>query len=85
MHALGSHLLMELRDCNPTIRRSLGEVRNALVFAAREAKATIVDISFHERFECNHPSMVEMKRGILSLENVKLPRKVSQAELQAVS
>jgi S-adenosylmethionine decarboxylase len=126
---------VELRDCNPTILKNLEEVRDALVSAAKEAKATIIDISFHEfnpfgisgmvviaeshlsvhtwpeynyaaldiftcgdvikpevaassiieRFECKNPSMVEMKRGILSHENVKLPHKVSQSELQTVS
>ena len=135
MYALGTHLLVELRDCNPAILKNLEEVRDALVSAAKEAKATIVDISFHEfnpfgisgmvviaeshlsihtwpeynyaavdiftcgdvikpevaaasiieRFECKNPSMVEMKRGILSHENLRLPHKVSQEELQAVS
>lgn len=122
---------MELKDCNPAILKSLDEVRDALVSAAIEAKATIVDISFHEfnpfgisgmvviaeshlsihtwpeygyaavdiftcgdlinpqvaaaylikRFECKNPSIVEMKRGILSHENIKLPHK---CELQTV-
>ena len=135
MYALGTHLLVELRDCNPAILKNLEEVRDALVSAAKEAKATIIDISFHEfnpfgisgmvviaeshlsihtwpeynyaavdiftcgdvikpevaaasiieRFGCKNPSMVEMKRGILSHENVRLPHKVSQEELQAVS
>jgi len=135
LYALGTHLLVELRDCNPAILKNLEEVRDALVSAAKEAKATIVDISFHEfnpfgisgmvviaeshlsihtwpeynyaavdiftcgdvikpevaaasiieRFECKNPSMVEMKRGILSHENLRLPHKVSQEELQAVS
>lgn len=125
---------MELRDCNPTILASLEEVRDALVSAAKKAKATVIDISFHEfnpfgisgmvviaeshlsvhtwpeygyaavdiftcgdlikpevaaasiieRFESRNPSMVEMKRGILSHENIKLPHKVSQSELEAV-
>ena len=47
MHALGTHLLVELRECNPEILKDLKRVKNALVSAAREAKATIVDISFH--------------------------------------
>lgn len=131
MYALGAHLLAELKDCNPAILKSLDEVRDALVSAAIEAKATIVDISFHEfnpfgisgmvviaeshlsihtwpeygyaavdiftcgdlinpqvaaaylikRFECKNPSIVEMKRGILSHENIKLPHK---CELQTV-
>ncbi|NWF98894.1 MAG: adenosylmethionine decarboxylase [Nitrospirae bacterium] len=126
MYALGTHLLVELRDCNPKILKSLDNVRNALVSAAREAKATIIDVSFHEfnpfgisgvvviaeshltihtwpeydyaavdiftcgdiikpevaaaylieKFECKNPSIVEMKRGILSHRNEKLPHKV---------
>jgi S-adenosylmethionine decarboxylase len=129
LNALGTHLLVELRDCNPEILKSLEKVRNALVSAAKEAKATIVDISFHEfnpfgisgvvviaeshltihtwpeysyaavdiftcgdlikpeeaasyliqQFECKNPSIVEMKRGILSPNNEKLPHKVPAA------
>ncbi|MFZ5907510.1 MAG: adenosylmethionine decarboxylase [Nitrospirota bacterium] len=128
MYALGTHLLVELRECNHEILKSLEKVRNALVSAAQEAKATIVDISFHEfnpfgisgvvviaeshltihtwpeydyaavdiftcgdtikpevaasyliqQFGSKNPSIVEMKRGILSPENKKLPHKVSQ-------
>ena len=127
LNALGTHLLIELRECNPEILKSLKKVRNALVSAAKEARATIVDISFHEfnpfgisgvvviaeshltvhtwpeygyaavdiftcgevikpevaasflikQFECRNPSVVEMKRGILSHENEKLPHKVN--------
>jgi len=134
LYALGTHLLVELRDCNPTILKNLDDVRDALVSAAKEAKATIVDISFHEfnpfgisgmvviaeshlsihtwpeysyaavdiftcgdvikpevaaaslieRFESKNPSVVEMKRGILSHENVKLPHKFSPEEFQTV-
>ena len=120
---------MELRECNPEILKSLKKVRNALVSAAKEAKATIVDISFHEfnpfgisgvvviaeshltvhtwpeygyaaidiftcgdvikpevaasylirQFESKSPSIVEMKRGILSHTNERLPHKVSSS------
>jgi len=129
LHALGTHLLVELRECNPDIIKSLEKVRNALVSAAKEAKATIVNVSFHEfnpfgisgvvviaeshltihtwpeyayaaidiftcgelikpevaasylieQFECKNPSIVEMKRGILSHENEKLPHKVTSS------
>ncbi len=129
MYALGTHLLVELRECNTEILKNLEKVRNALVSAAKEAKATIVDVSFHEfnpfgisgvvviaeshltihtwpeydyaaidiftcgdiikpevaasflikQFECRNPSIVEMKRGILSHENEKLPHKVSSS------
>ncbi|MGE5893696.1 MAG: adenosylmethionine decarboxylase [bacterium] len=132
MHALGSHLLVEMKDCNPTILMSLQQVTDAMVSAAKEAKATIVDVSFHEfnpfgisgmvviaeshlsihtwpeysyaavdiftcgdvikpeiaaqhlieRFECKNPSIVEMKRGVISHTNERLPHKVSEGEVQ---
>jgi len=135
LHALGTHLLVELRDCNPEILKDLNRVKEALVSAAKKAKATIVDVSFHEfnpfgisgmvviaeshlsihtwpeyayaavdiftcgdiikpevaatylvsQFESRNPSIVEMKRGILSFSNEKLPHKVYDAELQMVS
>jgi S-adenosylmethionine decarboxylase len=131
LHALGTHLLVELRDCNPEILKDLKKVKNALVSAAKEAKATIVDISFHEfnpfgisgmvviaeshlsihtwpeyayaavdiftcgdiikpevaasflieKFESRSPSIVELKRGILSHVNKKLPHKITDAVL----
>lgn len=135
MYALGAHLLVELRDCNPAILKNLEEVRDALVSAAREARATIIDISFHEfnpfgisgmviiaeshlsihtwpeygyaaidiftcgdvikpevaasylvkRFESRNPSIVEMKRGILSHDNERLPHKISVQELETAA
>jgi S-adenosylmethionine decarboxylase len=125
---------VELRECNPEILKDLQRVKNALVSAAKEAKATIVDISFHEfnpfgisgmvviaeshlsihtwpeysyaavdiftcgdiikpevaasflieQFESKNPSIVELKRGILSHMNEKLPHKVTDSELQSV-
>lgn len=134
LHALGTHLLVELRECNPDILKDLKKVRNAMVSAAKEAKATIVDISFHEfnpfgisgmvviaeshlsihtwpeygyaavdiftcgdiikpevaasflirEFESKSPSIVEMKRGILSCANEKLPHKISDDLLEPV-
>lgn len=135
MHALGTHLLVELRDCNPEILKNIGKVKDALVSAAKEARATIIDVSFHEfnpfgisgmvviaeshlsihtwpeygyaaadiftcgdiikpevaaqclieQFESRNPSIVEMKRGILSCSNEKLPHKVCDVEFQMVS
>ncbi len=129
MYALGTHLLVELRECNPEILNSIEKVRSIMVSAAKDAKATIVDVSFHEfnpfgisgvvviaeshltihtwpeydyaavdiftcgdiikpevaasylirELECKNPSIVEMKRGILSHENVKLPHKASSS------
>jgi S-adenosylmethionine decarboxylase len=136
LHALGSHLLVELRDCNPATLISLQKITDAMVSAAIEAKATIVDVSFHEfnpfgisgmvviaeshlsihtwpeysyaavdiftcgdvikpevaaqylieKLECKNPSIVEMKRGLISHKNEKLPHKVStDAECEMVS
>jgi len=48
LSSLGIHLLVEMKDCDPEILKSLGKVKNAMVAAAKEAKATIVDICFHE-------------------------------------
>jgi S-adenosylmethionine decarboxylase len=129
LYALGTHLLVELRDCNPAILRSLEKVKNILISAAKEARATIIDLSFHEfnpfgisgvvviaeshltihtwpeygyaavdiftcgdvikpevaasclikLFECKNPSVVEMKRGILSYKNKKLPHKITSS------
>jgi S-adenosylmethionine decarboxylase len=129
LYALGTHLLIELKECNPEILKNLEKVRSAMISAAREAKATIIDVSFREfipfgisgivviaeshltihtwpeygyaavdiftcgdsiksdiaasylieHFECKDPSILEMKRGILSHKNEKLPHKVSQS------
>ncbi|MCL4492984.1 MAG: adenosylmethionine decarboxylase [Nitrospirae bacterium] len=135
MYALGTHLLVELKECNPEILKDLSKVKEALVSAAKEAKATIIDVSFHEFnpfgisgmvviaeshlsihtwpeysyaavdiftcgdiikpevaahyliacFESKSPSIVEMKRGIISCSNEKLPHKVYDSELQMAS
>lgn len=134
MYALGTHLLVELKDCNPDVLKDLNRVKDSLVNAAKQAKATIVDVSFHEfnpfgisgmvviaeshlsihtwpeygyaavdiftcgdiikpeiaaqylieQFECKNPSVFEMKRGILSPFNEKLPHKACDAEFQMV-
>ena len=136
MHALGKHLLVELKDCDPEILKSLDKVKNTMVSAAKKARATIIDVSFHEfspfgisgmvviaeshlsihtwpeygyaavdiftcgdiikpeaaarflieKFKCKNPSVVEMKRGILSCaENARLPFKVQSEHLSLVA
>lgn len=126
MHALGTHLLVELKDCtNLKLLNDVKKVEEALVSAAREAKATIVQTCFHKfspfgisgvvviaeshltihtwpeygfaavdiftcgdtlqpevaasyligKFKARNPSIVEMKRGIISNGDVKLPHK----------
>ncbi len=48
MQALGRHLLLELFDCDVEVLNDLEAVKTALVEAARRARATIVDVVFHE-------------------------------------
>ncbi len=137
MYVLGTHLLVELRECNPTTLNNLNDVQDVLVSAAKIAKATIIDVVFHEfspfgisgmviiaeshlsihtwpehnyaavdiftcgsaispqkaaaylieRFESKNPSIVELKRGIISHanNNKELPLKVSAEEFLTVS
>lgn len=135
MHALGKHLLVELKDCDPEILKSLEKVKNTMVAAAKKAKATIIDVSFHEfnpfgisgmvviaeshlsihtwpeygyaavdvftcgdiikpeaaaqflieKFKCKNPSVVEIKRGILSHTGERIPYKVQHADLNLVA
>lgn len=127
MYALGTHLLVELKECNAKVLSSLKEVQDALVNAAKIAEATIVEVAFHEfnpfgisgivviaeshlsihtwpeyeyaavdiftcgnilkpekavkylieRLQSKNPSVVEVKRGIISMDNEKLPHKMS--------
>lgn len=127
--------MVELRDCNSDVLKDLNRVKNALVSAAREAQATIIDISFHEfspfgisgmviiaeshlsihtwpeygyaavdiftcgdlikpevaaaylikEFGSKSPSIVELKRGILSPVNKKLPHKITDPPLVMTS
>lgn len=48
MDALGRHLLLELRECNKAVLDDLKYLENALVSAAMEAGATVIDKSFHQ-------------------------------------
>lgn len=48
MDALGRHMLLELRGCNQAVLDDLKYLENALVSAAREAGATVIDQSFHQ-------------------------------------
>ncbi|MBF0564873.1 MAG: adenosylmethionine decarboxylase [Nitrospirae bacterium] len=67
MYALGTHLLVELKDCNPKVLNDLQEVTNAMVTAATEAKATIIDVSFHEFNPFGISGMVIIAESHLSI------------------
>lgn len=67
MNALGKHLLLEMRDCDKKILADLATVRNAMVSAAQEAKATIVEIAFHEFSPFGISGMVVIAESHLSI------------------
>ena len=48
MDALGTHLLLELRDCNQELLDDVDYIEDAMLGAANEAGATIVGQSFHK-------------------------------------
>jgi S-adenosylmethionine decarboxylase len=124
VHALGTHLLVELRNCSSKLLNDLKKVEEILVAAAREANATVIESRFHkfspfgisgvvviaeshltihtwpeygyaavdvftcgevlkpeiaanymiDKFQSKSPSIVEVKRGLLSREG-RLPHK----------
>lgn len=131
MHALGTHLLVELKECNTKILNDLKRVEEILVSAAREAKATIVETYFHKfspfgisgvvviaeshlsihtwpefgyaavdiftcgetlqpsvaaaylisKLQSKNPSVMEVKRGMLSAAGAKLPHKAMKGDV----
>lgn len=48
MNALGTHLLLDLKECNPELLDDLQYIRQAMIGAAEEAGATIVGENFHK-------------------------------------
>lgn len=130
MHALGQHLLVELRDCNKQILNDIEQTRDFMIAAAKEAMATVIGAHFHEfsphgisgvviiaeshlsihtwpeyayaavdvftcgdvlqpsvaadyliaKFQSTNPSVIEVKRGMLSLNGRALPHKPIEGE-----
>ncbi len=48
MDALGTHLLLDLKDCNAELLDDLDYIREVVLTAAREAGATVVGETFHK-------------------------------------
>jgi len=48
LNALGRHLLLELKRCDPEVLNDLPLIRETLLTAAREAGATIMGETFHQ-------------------------------------
>ena len=67
MHALGRHLLLELKVCNSKILNDLKKVEEIMVSAAKEAKATIVEVSFHKFSPFGISGMVVIAESHISI------------------
>ena len=67
MYALGSHLIVELRECNPETLKNLDGVKDIMVEAAKKADATIIDVSFHEFSPFGISGMVVIAESHLSI------------------
>lgn len=48
MHALGKHILLDLRDCNRDLLNDLDFLRNILVTAAEKAGAEVLEKTFRQ-------------------------------------
>lgn len=48
MNALGQHVILELRECNPRLLNDLPFLQRALLDAARQTGATVVGETFHQ-------------------------------------
>jgi S-adenosylmethionine decarboxylase len=66
-HALGIHLLVELRECNSETLKDLRRVTDIMVGAAEEARATVVEATFHEFSPFGISGMVIIAESHLSI------------------
>ena len=67
MGALGRHLLAELFDCDRDVLADCKEVKGILVEAARRARATIVDVIFHEFNPCGVSGVIVIAESHLTI------------------
>jgi S-adenosylmethionine decarboxylase len=67
MNSLGTHLLLELKKCKKNILADLDFVETAMLDAATEAKATIVEHKFHEFNPFGISGMVIIAESHLSI------------------
>jgi len=67
LQTLGTHLLLELWECSPEILKDLNKVRDAMVDAAKAAKATVVEVAFHEFNPFGISGMVIIAESHLSI------------------
>lgn len=67
MYALGTHLLVELYNCDAELLKKVETVKEILVSAAEHASATIVQVAFHEFNPFGVSGMVVIAESHLSI------------------
>lgn len=67
MKSLGRHLLIEMRGCDSVILHDLKAVKEAMISAAQAAKATIVEVAFHEFSPYGISGMIIIAESHLSI------------------
>lgn len=67
MNSLGTHLLLELKKCRKNILDNLDFIETAMLDAANEAKATIIEHKFHEFNPFGISGMVIIAESHLSI------------------
>jgi len=67
VHALGTHLLVELRDCDTEILGDVKTIKASMVMAAKKAKATVLGAHFHEFVPCGVTGVVVLAESHLSI------------------
>jgi S-adenosylmethionine decarboxylase len=67
LQTLGTQLVLEMWECNPEILKDLNKITDFMVSAAKEAKATVVEVAFHEFNPFGISGMVIIAESHLSI------------------
>ena len=65
--SLGTHLLLDMKDCNPEILDDIDFIKQAILSAAKEAGATIVGETFHKFSPVGVTGVVAIAESHLSI------------------
>jgi len=68
-HALGVHILLDLKGCDKRILKSAKRIEEAMIEAAKKARATIVGYQFHEFSPYGTSGMVIIAESHLSIHS----------------
>jgi len=69
LQALGSHLLLELKDCNAKLLNNQKKLEEILVAAAKTAKATVIESRFHKFNPCGISGVVVIAESHLTIHS----------------